>query len=354
MSGPFDRALLSYGHHHAVGGSDKGAFFVRPSMPKDGRSPAFLFYPEDFSADGKVEAMSTEQVGAYILLLCKAWHEKPAGSVPDNDVILARWARLDLEQWKASREVILSPFTVGADGRLYQGRMVQEHRKLQAAKKKRERAARIGAHHRWDDGSNRIAIALQPDQNGNAKTMRKNAISSSSSSSIPIPREEEETLAHADDLEPRLSPIGQVLCHVAALDVDLLSPLRWLDLQTAITVHTKAGHTPDDILRFGKRWAEVYPQRSAPHLGQIGDEWARVMSSNGSASVTKDKAAAYVGASSPTEPEHCGKPARFTYTWPNCEPAVCCEQCLAEITQHAGALGLTVKTSPLQGEAICP
>ena len=154
-------------------------------MPKDGRSPAFLFYPEDFSADGKVEAMTTEQVGAYVLLLCKAWFEKPAGSVPNNDAILARWSRLEIEHFKQSREAILSPFTLNADGRLHQGRMVREFRKLQAAQAKREKAARTAAKARWKDDANGMRNASESHSNSNATGMPKNAIPIP----IPIPRE---------------------------------------------------------------------------------------------------------------------------------------------------------------------
>jgi uncharacterized protein YdaU (DUF1376 family) len=51
-------------------------------MPKNVDAPAFMFYPDDFTSDGKVEAMTTEEVGAYLLLLCKAWREKPRQPFP--------------------------------------------------------------------------------------------------------------------------------------------------------------------------------------------------------------------------------------------------------------------------------
>ena len=68
-------------------------------MPRNEECPSFLFYPDDFSCDGKVEAMTTEEVGAYILLICKAWREKPTATIPNNDSVLSRWARLTPDRW---------------------------------------------------------------------------------------------------------------------------------------------------------------------------------------------------------------------------------------------------------------
>lgn len=63
-------------------------------MPRSGRkpkSPAFQFYPGDFLADPKVQAMRAEEVGAYLLLLCAEWLDGP---LPDDQGFLARVCRL--------------------------------------------------------------------------------------------------------------------------------------------------------------------------------------------------------------------------------------------------------------------
>ena len=39
------------------------------------KSPAFQFYPDDFLGSGKVGTMTTDEVGAYTLLLCLEWNE---------------------------------------------------------------------------------------------------------------------------------------------------------------------------------------------------------------------------------------------------------------------------------------
>jgi uncharacterized protein YdaU (DUF1376 family) len=91
--------------------------------------PYFPCYPDDFTSDGAVEAMSTEQVGAYFLLLCKAWREFPAGSVPDDDAVLGRWARMSPARWKKARAGVLRPWVLW-EGRWHQKRMQREYRKL--------------------------------------------------------------------------------------------------------------------------------------------------------------------------------------------------------------------------------
>src|SRR5262249_27618859 len=92
--------------------------------------PYFPFYVRDFVSDAKVEARTTEEVGAYVLLLCKAWQQDPAGSIPADDTILARWARLDAVAWARCRPAVLLPFVLGADGRYHQKRMRNEFAKL--------------------------------------------------------------------------------------------------------------------------------------------------------------------------------------------------------------------------------
>lgn len=145
-------------------------------MPKDDKPPAFQFYPDDFSSDGIVEAMTTTEVGAYILLLCKAWREEPPGSIPNDDRVLARWTRLTPGEWAECRTGVLAAFTLGIDTRWHQKRLRKEYQKLVAYQKERSETGRKGAISRWL--SHRSAIGL-----ANAPPLAKNGSSSSSSSS---------------------------------------------------------------------------------------------------------------------------------------------------------------------------
>jgi uncharacterized protein YdaU (DUF1376 family) len=114
-------------------------------MPRPSGCPYFNFYPDDFSSDRNVEAMTTEEVGAYILLLCKSWREDPVATLPNDDRLLARWARLSPDRWAACKAAVLSCFRTGTDGRLYQKRLRLEYDRLRRIQKTRHEAAKVAA-----------------------------------------------------------------------------------------------------------------------------------------------------------------------------------------------------------------
>ncbi|MDQ3472423.1 MAG: YdaU family protein [Acidobacteriota bacterium] len=155
-------------------------------MPKDNSAPAFLFYPDDFSSDGKVEAMTTQEVGACILLLCKAWREDPPGSIPNNDLVLSRWARLTPEAWAECRAGVLAAFALGMDDRWHQKRLRREYDKLQALNQRRSSAGKVAAKKRWhqQDSTKGMAKVSGSHTNRKATAMRKRGIPSSSSSPV--------------------------------------------------------------------------------------------------------------------------------------------------------------------------
>ncbi len=133
-------------------------------MGRKDEPAGFVFEVDVFESDNVVEAMSTEQVGAYIRLLCKAWREKPPGTIPDDDEILARWARLTPKQWIAARDRVLKAFTLSDDdGRWHQKRMKQTYAELMDKHEQRSAAGSLGNKVRWQNHSKPIA---ERSQNG--------------------------------------------------------------------------------------------------------------------------------------------------------------------------------------------
>lgn len=167
-------------------------------MPKPDHPPAFPFYPNDFASDSRVEAMSTEAVGAYILLLCKAWREEPPGTLPDDDSTLARWARLTPDRWTELRSTVLAPFTLGTDSRWHQKRMRRVFSELIARRKVRTTAGKAGADARWQTHSKRNGKRMK-------LPMANDGLSSSSSSSSSLPSAEDgaKSFSQADIAEIR-------------------------------------------------------------------------------------------------------------------------------------------------------
>ncbi len=157
-------------------------------MPNHFRPPYFPFYPADFSSDGKVESMTTAAVGAYILLLCKSWREDPPASIPNDDTILARWARMNSVEWAECKPMVLAAFTLGKDNRWHQKRLRLEYDKFCMYAEKKSMAGKIGAKQRWkgDVASDRnekscMATPLQSHCTPNTNALAKDSFSSSSS-----------------------------------------------------------------------------------------------------------------------------------------------------------------------------
>ena len=106
----------------------------------------------DLLGDDIVALMSTLEVGAYILLLCRAWQQDPAGSIPDNDEYLATWVRMDLDEWLKIKEKVLMPFVYNPScvgGRWEQRRMMEDHEGIRETLRVRSERGKKGAEARW-------------------------------------------------------------------------------------------------------------------------------------------------------------------------------------------------------------
>jgi uncharacterized protein YdaU (DUF1376 family) len=124
------------------------------------RPAFFAFYPADFANDINVESMSTLQVGAYILLLCKAWQAEPPASLPSEDAVLARLARVELAVWLEIKLGVLAAFRPGTDGRLHNKRLRLEYDKANKLIRESKKHGQRGAQARWSKHRGSIAPPL--------------------------------------------------------------------------------------------------------------------------------------------------------------------------------------------------
>jgi uncharacterized protein YdaU (DUF1376 family) len=81
----------------------------------------FDFRALRFLKSETVELMSAEEVGQFVLLMCHAWLAGKDASLPDNPVLLARYARCE----RVSDAVMLE-WKEGPDGRLYNETLSEE------------------------------------------------------------------------------------------------------------------------------------------------------------------------------------------------------------------------------------
>ena len=109
--------------------------------------------------------LSTEEHGAYLLLLMTYWQRKEG--LPTDETKLARIARLNEKEWSRCRENVLAFFRE-QDGFLVQGRMEKEI----AGMKERSTKARDSIAKRWSKPDTNV---LRSNESGDTNVLRSNA-----------------------------------------------------------------------------------------------------------------------------------------------------------------------------------
>ena len=99
--------------------------------------PYLPLWTDAFLAD--TMHLNTEETGAYLLLLMHAWRH-PDCTLPDDDTMLARYARVSTRRWPAVKPSITPFWTKGDDGRLSQKRLTLERNRV-VGRLKQARAA---------------------------------------------------------------------------------------------------------------------------------------------------------------------------------------------------------------------
>lgn len=101
--------------------------------------PFMQLYVSDFVGDTLL--LSTEHIGAYLLLLIALWNAD--GVLPADDVKLARVARLTVKKWKSVSAEIL-PFFCVENGELTHNRLTKELHKSERQSELRAAAGSRG------------------------------------------------------------------------------------------------------------------------------------------------------------------------------------------------------------------
>jgi uncharacterized protein YdaU (DUF1376 family) len=79
----------------------------------------FMLNAERLMSSELLALHGNEIVGAALLLWCRAWKQRPAASLPDNDRVNAAFARLPLSKFRQVKEAVMRGFVKCSDGRLY-------------------------------------------------------------------------------------------------------------------------------------------------------------------------------------------------------------------------------------------
>jgi len=109
-------------------------------------SPAFSFYPKDWLSDAHVRAMTLEEKGAYIDLLCLSWLED---GLPNNPSVLTRLLGTSEKRFNLLWSALSSRFQ-NDDGLLRQKRLHEEKLKQIAHREKQRENGSKGGRPRKD------------------------------------------------------------------------------------------------------------------------------------------------------------------------------------------------------------
>jgi hypothetical protein len=104
--------------------ADQPAPLTTADIDLDGM-PGFMLDTEQLR-QSELWALSTgEEFKAAVGLWCRAWVQKPAGSLPNDDRLLAAWSGAG-RRWPKVRDMALRGFVLCSDGRLYHRVLCQD------------------------------------------------------------------------------------------------------------------------------------------------------------------------------------------------------------------------------------
>jgi hypothetical protein len=120
-----------------------------PFVPADvdlSKFDGFMLNTERLLGSELVALSTGEEFKAAILLWCRAWKQRPAASLPNNEKVLASFAGVPLAKWRKIRGMALRGFVLCSDGRLYHPILAADAIRAHKAAEQRRNAIRK----RWD------------------------------------------------------------------------------------------------------------------------------------------------------------------------------------------------------------
>jgi uncharacterized protein YdaU (DUF1376 family) len=209
--------------------------------------------------------LTTEQHGAYLLLLMAYWAR--GGALVVDDARLAATARLTPQQW-AKHKAVLAEFFVERDGHWVNKRSEVEIKRAHEKMEAKARAGATGANARWQTDGNRIATALRPHKKRNGKTdadaMAKRCPSPSPSHKVS--QERGETLARPPEISD-FDRFWEAYPHQAG-DPETGAIAAWESLESS-------GELPkiDDLIAAVNRWKAARKLEKDPPFAPFAKTW---------------------------------------------------------------------------------
>jgi uncharacterized protein YdaU (DUF1376 family)/ribosomal protein S27E len=168
--------------------------------------PYMQLWVAELMSDRKVLAMTNEEFGIYMRLLCAQWLDGP---IPMSDAIA-------ISSVSVLPERVLSCFSMREHEKLVNQRLEKEWKKLHDDKKNRSKKAKTAAKSRWVKKVTSDANALPEHAPSNARAMLGDAISYSYSDKRKNIQKEEPPDVCVPDFSPDSENDNLIPNHVAA------------------------------------------------------------------------------------------------------------------------------------------
>jgi len=115
-------------------------------MPASSRLGWFRFNPRDLIADPAVQAMTDEQLGKFLRVLC-ALYMQNSGVATEGEI--RAWSRCSSDEWPDVRIALARAFVVKESGEWLQQRVEAEVQAAQSRAMKASESGRAGAAKLW-------------------------------------------------------------------------------------------------------------------------------------------------------------------------------------------------------------
>ncbi|TPN26607.1 DUF1376 domain-containing protein [Mesorhizobium sp. B2-3-3] len=118
------------------------------------RLPYMPFWVDDYQRDTR--HLTTEEHGAYLLLLMAAW-ASPTNSLPDDDDMLARVAGVSTARWRKMKAIVMAFWSLDGRSKRWSQKRLKKERRLAVDRKAK---ASDAAASRWKDRKKGDAKAM--------------------------------------------------------------------------------------------------------------------------------------------------------------------------------------------------
>lgn len=239
---------------------------------------------------GDTTHLTTFEHGAYLLLLIVSWRA-PGCRLPDDDVLLARYARVPVGKWRKLRP-ILSPFFKISEGHWHQSRLQDEFQHLQSRKTQQSEAGKASAKakalKRGHRGSTPVAPPLQRDANETATpTPIPSSLSKDKGADAPpddplkdlfdagialltsTGTPEKQARSQIGKWRKKVGEAEALAAIVAARDANLSQPMEWIEARV-LAIADRATADEDEERALSRATAERYRRMGMADAGNGG------------------------------------------------------------------------------------